>query len=888
MVIKEIHVGQSTVAYDHCIGCGICDAVCPHDAIDMEYTIFKEIQPVINDKCTECTTCVKYCPFTNDKIFDEAKKVTNSLDSNAFGLEDSEYFIAYDKREEKRMKSASGGVVSELSINMLERGIVTAVIHADMQTGSIGEMHYNASISRSAEEIESKRSSFYAPISFEKVLQEFIDKEERLLFIGVPCVIRAVNNVFEKNKHYKKNKLYTIALSCSHNVNGQFIDFLAESESINTEEKFKVNLRNKDDLKDANHFKNHFFKNDSYNGKQTILKKDRFNTIFTDTWRNYYFSMNVCNSCSDFWGYTADVSIKDAWGKWADDPLGKSIVVIRNDEVQNIFDEDKNIIKEVLDYDTIATSQEPTTRYKQVQINDRLYKSKYHWKNIVSGYTMKSIISKYSKKWYIEHGYKKTYTRLKYLLTMSKVFELIGKIMNKLKQKKDNPYLKFILFYVMKIKNLFSYKKTKKSKQILITGGYGYKNVGDEAQLNATMQLLKKELPEYRQVILTHDRDYTYKEHGPCIVFESPREAFFNHNDTSLYGASNLPVQLLFLFTGFLTYLNAYLVRAGLPTLLINAKKAALLEELKNSDMLFYSGGGYLTGKTLSRLWDGIFFIACAKVMDVPVALSGHTIGIWNGTFTKYFAKWGLSKADIITTRDPIDSIEALKEIGIENENTFVTFDDALFCDKIDSEITKQELVKSGVKPDDFDNYVTLNIHYWGMDKDEEAKKSLRKRVNDIVQFVVNQDNKKVVLIAMTPSDYNTINDFLDEYPNENVISYKYEFDFRKVRGVIGNSSLCITMKHHPIIFAVGEKVPVISLANFDYYEHKNGGALKLFGIEKYNLDFSDEFNLNKFKETYKECFQNDKYIINIVNKLNEVIVIKNNFLDRVKYRLGV
>jgi coenzyme F420-reducing hydrogenase beta subunit len=433
---KEIHVGQSTVAYDHCIGCGICDVVCPHDAINMVYTSFKEIQPVINENCTKCTTCVKYCPFTNDKIENEAYKVTSSNNPNNFGVdEDNGLYIAYDRRDEKRVKSASGGVVTELAIDMLEKGLISAVVHADMQSGKIGEMHYNASISRTTEEVESKRSSFYAPISFNEVLQEFYDKDETILIIGVPCVIRGVNDVFTKNRHFKKNKIYTIALSCSHNVNGQFIDFLAESENISEEEIFKVNLRNKDDLIDANHYKNHFFKNDSYNGEQTILKKDRFQTIFTETWRNYFFAMNVCNSCSDFWGYTADVSIKDAWGKWSDDRLGKSIVIVRNNEINNLLNQNDNLIKEKESYEIIASSQEPTTRYKQVQIKDRIHKSKYHISNIFNGYTFKFLISRYSKKWYIEHGYKKTYTRLKYLVKIAKIFELIGKVMNKIKKK---------------------------------------------------------------------------------------------------------------------------------------------------------------------------------------------------------------------------------------------------------------------------------------------------------------------------------------------------------------------------------------------------------------------------------------------------------------------
>ncbi len=883
---NEPHVVFSTVNYNHCIGCGICDTVCPHNAIDMVYTEYKEIQPTINDNCTECTTCVKYCPFTNDKIIDEAKKVTQSEDSNSFGLEGSEYFIAYDNREEKRRKSASGGVVTALALDMLENNMIDVVIHAEMSMGKIGEIHYNASISRTIDEIESKRSSFYAPISFEKVLKEFIDKQERILFIGVPCIIRAVNDVFKKNRHYKKNRLYTIALSCSHNVNGQFIDFLSESEDISKNEIFKVNLRNKDNLKNANHFKNHFFKNDSYNGNQTILKKDRFKTIFTETWRNYFFSMNICFKCSDFWGYTADISIKDAWGKWANDPLAKSIVVIRNKEIQQIFDNNKNITKEILGFDIVANSQKSTTKFKQVQINDRLYKTKYHINNLFSGYTFKYLISKLSKEWYIKYGYKKTYNKLKYVVKIAKNFELIGRIMTKLKITK-NPYIRFANFYLGKLKNLFVYKKTNKSNQILITGGYGYKNVGDEAQLNATLQLLEKELPQYRKVVLTHDRDYTYNEHGKCIVFESPRESFYDHNDISLYSVSNLPVKILFLFNAILVYLNAYLVRADLPTFLINAKKAALLEELKKSDMLFYSGGGYLTGKTLSRLWDGVFFISIAKVMNVSVVLSGQTIGIWNGSFNKFLAKWGLSKADIITTRDPEDSIEALKGIGIDDKNTFVTFDDALFCDKVNSEIVKKELVKLGLTKEDFENYVTLNIHYWGMEKDQEAKQKLRKRVNKIVNYILNEQKQKIVLIAMTPTDYITIDDYLNEYPNVNVIKFDYNFDFKLIRGVISNSKVCLTMKHHPIIFAVGEKTAVISLANFDYYEHKNGGALKLFALEKYNIKFDDSFDIQDFKNLFGLIKNSQTNMLKELDiRLKELQEIKRNFILKTKLLL--
>jgi len=56
------------------------------------------------------------------------------------------------------------------------------------------------------------------------------------------------------------------------------------------------------------------------------------------------------------------------------------------------------------------------------------------------------------------------------------------------------------------------------------------------------------------------------------------------------------------LFWACLYLFNASLIRAGLPTLGITARQAHLLDVIDNSDVLFLSGGGYLTGMTLTRL----------------------------------------------------------------------------------------------------------------------------------------------------------------------------------------------------------------------------------------------------------------------------------------------
>lgn len=437
------------------------------------------------------------------------------------------------------------------------------------------------------------------------------------------------------------------------------------------------------------------------------------------------------------------------------------------------------------------------------------------------------------------------------------------------------------IFY--KLKQIFVYKKEKNYKKILVVGGYGYKNVGDEAQLNATINDLRYKFPDYMIKILTPNEHYTHFFHDKCLVGVAPRVAFYDQGTHWLYSKTDNPlVKLHFILRSIWIYVNAFLVRADLPTILLSAKKASLLEDIKTSDMIYFEGGGYLTGKTLSRLLDGMFFISIGDIFKVPSYLSGQTIGVWNGRVNRYLAKWGLKKAKAITLRDPEASLGALKEIGIEGDNVFYTHDDALFCEKVElKEIQNQILIRSGLNLEEIkEGYLTFHMHYWGL-KTKEERENLLKKMDNIIEKIREKTNKKIILLSMTPSDEETINDYRNRFEKYNLTAIKYDYDFREIRAVIANSDICITMKHHPIIFAIGEFVPVISMALSDYYIHKNEGALKLVGLEKYNLDLSEEEYLDKFEELYSDVSKNKNKILKLLdNRFRELKARKNKFLN--------
>lgn len=67
------------------------------------------------------------------------------------------------------------------------------------------------------------------------------------------------------------------------------------------------------------------------------------------------------------------------------------------------------------------------------------------------------------------------------------------------------------------------------NKYILILGGYGYGNTGDEAQLNETLNLMNNNFKDYNLIVLTPNPKYTKITHN-CNTDLAPREAFFDSN----------------------------------------------------------------------------------------------------------------------------------------------------------------------------------------------------------------------------------------------------------------------------------------------------------------------------------------------------------------------
>jgi polysaccharide pyruvyl transferase WcaK-like protein len=260
------------------------------------------------------------------------------------------------------------------------------------------------------------------------------------------------------------------------------------------------------------------------------------------------------------------------------------------------------------------------------------------------------------------------------------------------------------------------------------------------------------------------------------------------------------------------------------------------LQLIKEHDILHISGGGFLTGKTRSRLWENCLLMRMCQLLNKPYMLTGHNIGVFQDEADRKLARLALSKARLVGLRDRGISERELAEIGISGEHVRSTCDDALLCDRLDANGVKAYLADAGL--DSEKPWVAVQFHYWG--QAEEGREKIAKRYAEICDKIVTEHGLQVVLIAMTPSDV---------APEEKIVSLMkapavrapYSPDYKVVRGIIADSEFVFTMKHHPIVFAQGEGVPIVSVSLDDYYYLKNKGALDNTGHGDF-LANGDEF----------------------------------------------
>lgn len=194
-----------------CTGCTACMNICPKGAITMVEDSDGFKYPVIDqDKCINCGLCVKTCPVLNTKENESLNKC----------------YVGYNKSEEVRLNSSSGGIFSLIANHILDqKGIVIgAEFNKENELKHIAiEKTKDLNKLMGSKYLQSDLTDIF------KYIKENI-KERKILFVGTPCQVGGLK-AFIKNDY---NNLICIDLVC-HGVPSPklFKKYIEELENEN-------------------------------------------------------------------------------------------------------------------------------------------------------------------------------------------------------------------------------------------------------------------------------------------------------------------------------------------------------------------------------------------------------------------------------------------------------------------------------------------------------------------------------------------------------------------------------------------------------------------------------------------------------------------------------
>ena len=392
-------------------------------------------------------------------------------------------------------------------------------------------------------------------------------------------------------------------------------------------------------------------------------------------------------------------------------------------------------------------------------------------------------------------------------------------------------------------------------KTILISGGYGYKDAGDEAQLSAQLANMRKRMPESHFVIFSDNPENTR------IHYREQTEFSINHylslpvfGLTSLWSGrsgrrENQELSILdkvlngsfvkLLFLSLILIFNAKRMKKNQKTIFLNCGLKHFLQTIKDSDLLFNVGGGNLTSVWRLELRSKCLLLILFRIFEKPVVLSGQTIGPFCGWLDRVIARYALNRVNLITLREK-NSKDNLRNLGVNYPMVKVTGDDSStlipICRAEIKEIFNEKKIDLSSRP-----IIGLNIiglrYLRGSNSFEKSKRILAR----IADYLVVKHNATIVFFPTQYGDNDdrvSISEVLKLMERKhNVFTFWQELSDRAIKGLISELDLVIGFRYHFLVFAVDSGVPSIGLYAGDYYSTKVNGLLSLVGLEQNAID---------------------------------------------------
>ncbi len=331
---------------------------------------------------------------------------------------------------------------------------------------------------------------------------------------------------------------------------------------------------------------------------------------------------------------------------------------------------------------------------------------------------------------------------------------------------------------------------------ILISGYYGFDNIGDESILRTLITSLREKIPDCRLTVLSHNPASTREKYGvEAVERMSP---------------------------------------------------GAILRAVRRCDMLISGGGSLLQDVTSSKsIHYYLFIIRLAKLLGKKVFIYSQGIGPIDHAFNRRATARALKKADGIVVRDE-RSAKLLEQIGLPQERIVITADPVIRMKRPDRTVGREILARAGIKKD---GRLTVG---WAI-REKNRDSTFVREITECIRWLRENYDAESVLIPFHYEEDREVCSVIAERTNGAAKCLSEKYLSEDMLSIIGNMDVLVGVRLHSMIYAAIMGVPIIGVS----YDPKCTAFLNSVGLD--SLSTRESFSAEAFKAEFARVLETGK-----------------------------
>lgn len=251
-------------------------------------------------------------------------------------------FVGYSHDEGIRYKGASGGVITQILIYLLEKGMIDGAVV--LKHGTPKPWLAESIIATTREEILAGAQSVYAPIPVNKILRQTTKFKGKLAYVGLPDQVTSIRLLQKTGHPSVQNIKYVLGPYVGINMYSGAVMQFAKSNGIRSTEEIQE-VRYRDGEWPG------YLRITSKSGKTVKAEKFYYNYLLP------FFITQSTKLSIDFANDLTDISVGDAWNpSYEKEGKGFAVIAARTSKAVSLLEEmEENRVLHLEEKDIVQT-----------------------------------------------------------------------------------------------------------------------------------------------------------------------------------------------------------------------------------------------------------------------------------------------------------------------------------------------------------------------------------------------------------------------------------------------------------------------------------------------------------------------------------------------------